>query len=64
LDSEERVLSDSAVNDVHAVREQAVREEIARRVRRVCSHCSDDEFKELVRKMADQQVRYERKLSW
>jgi hypothetical protein len=46
------------------MREQAVRDEIARRVKRVCSHCSDEEFKELVGKMAEQQVRSERKLSW
>jgi hypothetical protein len=64
LDSEQRAFADSAVREVHAVREKAVRDDIARRVRPMCSHCSEEEFKELVRKMADRQVRSERKQSW
>jgi hypothetical protein len=64
VDSEQGFFADSAVREVHAVREKAVRDDIARRVRPACSHCSEEEFNELVRKMADQQVRSERKLSW
>jgi len=64
LDSQQSIPADSALATLHTIREKAVREDIARRVRRVCSHCTDAEFAELVRKMAEQQVRYERKLTW
>jgi hypothetical protein len=64
VDSEQIFGADSAVREVHSVREKTVRDDIARRVRPVCSHCSDEEFNELVRKMADHQVRSERKQSW
>ena len=64
LNSEKSTSADSALTALHTVREKAVREDIARRVRPVCSHCTDAEFTELVRKMAEQQVRYERKLAW
>jgi hypothetical protein len=50
--------------EVHALREMVVREEIAGRLRGVCSNFSDDEFEKLVRLMAARQVRCERRQSW
>ena len=64
LRSDERVHSDSGMAEVHTLREKAVRDDIARRLKRVCSHFSDDEFEKLVRLMAAHQVRYERRQSW
>ena len=64
LKSEEHVYSDSGIAEVHSLRERAVRDEIAQRLRGVCSHFSDDEFEKLVRLMAVRQVRSERRQSW
>jgi len=37
-----------------------IREDIAKRLRRVCTHLSDQEFAKLVEAMADQKIRGER----
>jgi hypothetical protein len=60
----EQVYTDSALSEVHALREKAVREEIATRLRRVCGNLSDDEFDGLVQKMAERKVKDERRLIW
>ncbi|HYN82814.1 MAG TPA: hypothetical protein VES88_15100 [Gemmatimonadaceae bacterium] len=41
-------------------RRDTIREDIARRLRHICSHMSDSEFKELVNSMADQKLKGER----
>jgi len=41
-------------------REEAVRSDLAKRLRRVCAHLSEEEFSELVHKMAERQIRGER----
>jgi len=64
LGSEEHAFSDSSLEEIHSLREKAVREDIARRLRRVCSNFSDDEFQKLVAVMADRQVKRERRLIW
>jgi hypothetical protein len=64
LASEEKVYTDSAISELHALREQEVRTEIARRLRRVCGCFSDQEFEKLVQKMAERQLRDERRLVW
>ena len=64
MESEEQVYVDSALTELHTLRERAVREEIARRLGRVCSNFSDDDFDQLVQKMAERQVRGERRLVW
>ena len=44
-------------------RRDLVREDIAKRLRKVCSHLSDAEFKKLVDSMADQKLKGERRRS-
>jgi hypothetical protein len=60
----EKVYTDSSLSELHALREKEVREEIATRLRCVCGNLSDDEFDRLVHKMAERQVRDERRLVW
>jgi NADH:ubiquinone oxidoreductase subunit C len=55
---------ESSMAEVHSLREKIVREDIARRLRRVCSDLADDEFEQLVRLMAARQVKCERRQSW
>jgi len=64
LASEEKVYTDSAISELRALREQEVREEIARRLRNVCWCFSDEDFEKLVRKMAERPLRDERRLVW
>lgn len=64
LGSEEHAFSDSTLEEIHSLREKAVREDIARRLRGVCSNFSDEEFQKLVTEMADRQVKRERRLVW
>jgi hypothetical protein len=47
-----------------APREDKVRDEIARRLSRVCGNFSEHEFQELVSKMAERQLRDERRQRW
>jgi hypothetical protein len=64
LGSEEQAFSDSTLDEIHSLREKAVREDIAERLRPVCSNFPDDEFQKLVAVMADRQVKRERRLIW
>ena len=64
MGSEEHAFSDSTLEEIHSLREKAVREDIARRLKPVCSNFSDDEFEKLVSVMADRQVKRERRLIW
>jgi hypothetical protein len=64
LASEEKDYTDSAISELHALREQEVREEIAGRLRKVCGCFPDDDFEQLVRTMAERQLRDERRLVW
>jgi hypothetical protein len=50
--------------EIHSLREKKVREEIATRLRRVCSTFSNDEFEKLITLMAARQVRCERRQTW
>jgi hypothetical protein len=64
LESEQKVYTDSTISELHALREREVRAEIARRLRNVCGCFSDEDFEKLVRKMAERQLRDERRLVW
>lgn len=64
MGSEEHAFNDSTMDEVHSLREKAVREDIARRLRRICSEFSEDEFQKLVSVMADRQVKRERRQIW
>jgi hypothetical protein len=60
----EKVYTDSVLSERHALREKEVREEIAGRLRGVCASFSHDDFDHLVQKMAERQVKDERRLLW
>jgi hypothetical protein len=60
----EKAYTDSALLEVHALREQEVREEIAVRLRCVCADFSHEDFDRLVHKMAERQVKDERRPVW
>lgn len=45
------------------IRRDAIRDDIAKRIRNVCSHLSDADFKRLVNEMADQKLKGERRSS-
>jgi hypothetical protein len=64
LGSEEHVYNESGLAEVHSLREKAVREDIAERLGKVCSHFSADEFESLVAVMAARQVKCERRATW
>ena len=64
LESEEYVYSESRIAEIHSLRESALRIDIARRLKGVCSNFSDDEFDELVKLMAARQARCERRQNW
>ena len=64
LESAEKADTDSALSELHALREKAVREEIARRLRGVCCNFPDEDFNRMVEGMAERQVRDERRLLW
>jgi len=44
-------------------RRDVIRDDIAKRIRNVCSHLSDAEFKKLVNQMAEQKLKGERRSS-
>ena len=51
----------SSNNDSHLhARRDNIRDDIAKRLRNVCSHLSDAEFKKLVNSMAEQKLKGER----
>jgi len=60
----EKVYTDSALSALHALREKEVREEITTRLRCVCGNLSQDEFDRLVQKMAERQLKDERRPVW
>jgi len=64
LGSEQHVFPESGLTEAHSLREKAVREDIARRLEKVCSHFSEDEFETLVAVMAARQVKCERRPTW
>jgi len=64
LESPEKAYTDSALSELHALREKQVREEIAKRLRPVCCDFSREDFDRLVKKIAERQVRDERRLVW
>jgi hypothetical protein len=63
LKPQEKVNTDS-LSELHALREKQVREEIAKRLRSVCVNFPQEDFDGLVKKMAERQVRDERRLVW
>jgi hypothetical protein len=64
LESQEKAYTNPALSELHALREKQVREEIAKRLRRVCGNFPEEDFDRLVKKIAERQVRDERRLVW
>lgn len=64
MGSEEHAFGEPTVEEIHSRREKEVRDDIARRLKPVCSNFPDDEFQKLVKTMADRQVQRERRLNW
>ena len=64
LGSEQHVFTESGLTQAHSLREKAVREDIARRLGKVCSHFSEDDFERLIAVMAARQVKCERRPTW
>jgi len=64
LESQKKVFTDSALSELHALREKEVREEIATRLRTVCGNFPKEDFDRLVKKIAERTVRDERRLVW
>jgi len=64
LGSDEHAASSLSLAEVHSLREQAVREDIALRLGHICSDFSPDDFKALVSLMAARQVKCERRATW
>jgi hypothetical protein len=56
--------ADSETTEHQALREDKIRDEIARRLSCVCGNFSEREFQELVSKMAERQLRDERRQRW
>lgn len=50
-----------ADEEIDYARKNAIRADIAQRLRRICSDLTDDEFQMLVEQMADRQLKSERK---
>lgn len=64
MTSEQHAFGDPSLEEIHSRREKVVREDIARRLKPVCTNFSDEEFQKLVTEMADKQVKRERRLVW
>jgi len=64
LEADKYVQADAELTEHQALREDKVRDEIARRLRCVCGNFSAREFQELVSKMAERQLLDERRLRW
>ena len=54
----ESVSSDDAYQ---ASRKEAIRADIARRIKKICSHLSDEEFADLVEAMAENKMKGDRR---
>jgi hypothetical protein len=54
---------DITVAELEAARRASVRADIAKRVKRACTHLSDEEFSRLVDEMTDRQIRGERRIN-
>ena len=61
--AEREARADITVAELEAARRASVRADIARRVKRACTHLSDEEFSRLVDEMTDRQLKGERRIN-
>jgi hypothetical protein len=64
LESDNHAFRDAGLGEVHSLREKAVRDDIARRLSRVCSNFPKEDFEKLIRAMAARQLKCERRQNW
>jgi hypothetical protein len=64
LKPDEQDYAEPTIASLHALREKTVREEIAARLRPVCTQFPVDEFTRMVEKMAERKLREERRPVW
>jgi hypothetical protein len=55
--------ADVTIAQLEAARRASVRADIARRVKRACTHLSEEEFSRLVDEMTDRQLKGERRIN-
>ena len=63
LGAEREARVDITVAELEAARRASVRADIVKRVKRACTHLSDEEFSQLVDEMTDRQLKGERRLN-
>jgi hypothetical protein len=63
LEAERHVRVDSLEAHMEGARRNRIRDDIARRLRRACSHLGDDDFGRLVDEMVDRQIKGERRVT-
>jgi len=61
MDKPGQSYADSSNGGTHSTRRKAIREDLTRRLREVCSHMSDEDFRQLVEVMAERQLRSEQR---
>ena len=64
VEADKYVNADTELAEHQALREDKVRDDIARRLSCVCGNFSEREFQELVSMMAERQLRDERRQRW
>jgi len=63
LGAERESRADVTVAQLEAARRASVRADIAKRVKRACTHLSDEEFSRLVDEMTERQLKGERRIN-
>lgn len=63
LRAEREARADVTVSELAAARRAHVRADIAKRVRKACTHLSDEDFSRLVDEMTDRQLKGERRIN-
>jgi hypothetical protein len=63
LGAERESRADVTVAQLEAARRASVRADIAKRVKRACTHLSDEEFSRLIDEMTDRQLKGERRIN-
>lgn len=63
VEAERQLRVDSVDANQDVARRDRIRDDIERRVRRACSHFTEEEFQQLVDEMTDRQIRGERRVA-
>jgi hypothetical protein len=63
VEAEREERASLTVGEMEAARRAGIRADISRRIKRACTHLTDDEFTRLVDEMTDRQLRGERRIN-